>query len=399
MDIAIQKAWETAIERFFCPETHLFYEYVYDEAAKAWDNLPTLDQISSAYPNPCSWGTGMEDSVMNGSMALDMLICYGNNGKQDETKELTEQIFNGLLKCTENNKNKGFLARSISPIDLKSHYPESSRDQYTHLIYTFLNFYFSPICTSCQRDQIRNVISNIAEKCINEVIPENNYNMLREDGTIGKVNKMWGDVATHEWMRLPMFYLAAYVVTENKKYRELYLKYRDEALEKSLSYEPEKVRCFCSLQMQCSLRSIYDFDTDSAFRSGLLSLMNRIADYGEYRSVENSKIYTQPCRNAEVNSVFKPWNAGSPYDEGLFGGYRYYIYPVGNDAVYPVREVGEGAIITAICPNRAISDELIDSIKNMASVINFKKYSCVYALLYLPYAYTLCTMPLQSRRF
>ena len=36
--------------------------------------------------------------------------------------------------------------------------------------------------------------------------------MLREDGTIGKVNKMWGDIGPHEWMRLPMFYLAAYAV-------------------------------------------------------------------------------------------------------------------------------------------------------------------------------------------
>ena len=196
--------------------------------------------------------------------------------------------------------------------------------QYTHLVYSFLNFYFSPLSSLNQQDSIRSVLSAVAEKCIREVVPENDYNMLREDGTIGKVNKMWGDIGAHEWMRLPMFYLAAYAVTEDRKYKELYDKYRDKALENSLSHDPEKSRCYCSLQMQLSLRAVYDYDTDNAFRSELLNLMKYLAQYGENKSIQNSKEFSDPKRSDEVNYRFCPWNKRNLTYRDEFGGYKYY---------------------------------------------------------------------------
>lgn len=395
MNSAIQKAWSTALERFFCPDTDLFYEFVYDDTSKAWNELPTLENIADAYPNPCGWGTGMEDSVMNTSTALDTLVCAERLGKGSDVKGLADRFFDGLMRCTASEKNKGFVARSVSPIDGKSHYIESSRDQYTHLVYSFLNFYFSPLSSLNQQDSIRSVLSAVAEKCIREVIPENEYNMLREDGTIGKVNKMWGDIGAHEWMRLPMFYLAAYAVTEDRKYKELYDKYRDKALENSLSHDPEKSRCYCSLQMQLSLRAVYDYDTDNAFRSELLNLMKYLAQYGENKSIQNSKEFSVPERGDEVNCRFVPWNKRHLIYCDVFGGYKYYSSgqtesPL-NTAFYPVREVGEGAILAAICPERSISHELSDAVLNMAQAIDLKKHSSVYAPLYLPCAYALCT--------
>lgn len=395
MNSAIQKAWSTALERFFCPDTCLFYEFVYDDTSKAWNELPTLENISDAYPNPCGWGTGMEDSVMNTSTALDTLVCAERLGRGSDVKGLADRFFDGLMRCTASEKNKGFVARSVSPIDGKSHYIESSRDQYTHLVYSFLNFYFSPLSSPDRKDSIRSVLSAVAEKCIREVVPENDYNMLREDGTIGKVNKMWGDIGAHEWMRLPMFYLAAYAVTEDRKYKELYDKYRDKALENSLSHDPEKSRCYCSLQMQLSLRAVYDYDTDNAFRSELLNLMKSLAQYGEKKSIQNSKEFSVPERGDEVNCRFIPWNKRHLIYCDVFGGYKYYSSgqtesPL-NTAFYPVREVGEGAILAAICPERSISHELSDAVSNMAQAIDFKKHSNVYAPLYLPCAYALCT--------
>ena len=395
MNSAIQKAWSTALERFFCPDTDLFYEFVYDDTSKAWNELPTLENIADAYPNPCGWGTGMEDSVMNTSTALDTLVCAERLGRGSDVKGLADRFFDGLMRCTASEKNKGFVARSVSPIDGKSHYIESSRDQYTHLVYSFLNFYFSPLSSPDRKDSARSVLSAVAEKCIREVIPENEYNMLREDGTIGKVNKMWGDIGAHEWMRLPMFYLAAYAVTEDRKYKELYDKYRDKALENSLSHDPEKSRCYCSLQMQLSLRAVYDYDTDKAFRSELLNLMKSLAQYGEKKSIQNSKEFSDPKRSDEVNYRFCPWNKRHLIYCDEFGGYKYYSSgqtesPL-NTAFYPVREVGEGAILAAICPERRVSYELSDAVFNMAQAIDLKKHSSVYAPLYLPCAYALCT--------
>ena len=69
-----KRAWETAFRRFFCPETELFYDFVTDVENNAWHHLPTPDDITASVPNPCGWGTGMEDSALNGGSALDELV-------------------------------------------------------------------------------------------------------------------------------------------------------------------------------------------------------------------------------------------------------------------------------------------------------------------------------------
>lgn len=398
MDSAIHAAWSTAVARFFCPDTELFYEFVYDDTGKAWDNLPTLADIHSAYPNPCGWGTGMEDSVMNGGTALDALVSSDELYAGDERKKFADSVFRGLLRCTASEQSKGFVARSVSPYDGRSHYPESSRDQYTHLVYAFLHFYFSPLSDSEQRARIRSVLTDIAEKCRREVTAENDFNMLREDGTVGKVNKMWSDIGTHEWMRLPMFYLAAFAVTGEPDYEKLYMQYRDAALQNSVSHSPEQSRCYCSLQMQCSLRAVYDYVTDQAFRADLLALMKRLADYGEKKAIENSAEFCKPFYQPDLSCRFRPWNRINLHDYGVFEGYRYLNSrePVENRTFYPVREVGEGAMLAAMCPERPVSQALVRAVLNMAGAIDFQKHSSVYAPLYLACAYALCKENLQN---
>ena len=78
--------WNTAFERFYCPKTNLFYEFVTDDTSKAWDNLPTETEIQRSYPNPCGWGTGMEDSVMNGSTVIDALLSSYRMGANVDKK-------------------------------------------------------------------------------------------------------------------------------------------------------------------------------------------------------------------------------------------------------------------------------------------------------------------------
>ena len=388
-----EKAWETAFHRFFCPDTELFYDFVIDEDNNAWHHLPAVEEIKASVPNPCGWGTGMEDSSINGGSALDALVSAYAISKDSRIKKYTDAIFRGLLRCAAKEDN-GFIARSVSPFDKKSRYIESSRDQYTHWIYGALRLYDSPLCDGEQRAEISRVLTSVADKCIKDVVPENGYQMTRADGSIGLVGKMWGGVGAHEILRLPMFYLAAFHVSGDEKYKKKYSEYINEALEGSLAHKPEAMRCYCSLQMQCSLRTVYDYDLDPAVREKTLALMRKNAEYGTKKAVFNSKEFCKPEHRDDINYKFRKWNEVEPRDMGHFGGFDY-INPAqserkDNRAFYPVREVAEGAIMAAMCPKYRISDELLTAVDNMAAAVDFKRHSSVYAPLLLASAHISC---------
>lgn len=385
--------WNTALERFFNSETELFYEFVEDETTNAWNDLPNIEEINALYPNPCGWGTGMEDSVMNGSTALDALISAHSVGVEID-RTLASSLANGLLRCQFNDKNEGFVARSFSPIDQRSHYIESSRDQYTHFMYSLTRYALSDLSSESERKSIQKAVCAVAEKCRREVTAQNNYHMLREDCSIGMVNKMWGTLGAHEYMRLPMFYLCAYAVSGKDDYLKLYHTYRDEALEKSMDFDKGKSRLYCSLQMMCSLRAVYEYDNDADFRSKLLPLMTELAEYGERKAIANADRFSKPEHKRDVDYAFKSWRAVKLRDSGEFNGYRYQnpgqSELAENVAFYPVREVGEGAILASMCPCRRVSSELLESLVKIANAIDTKKHSSVYALLYTPSAYAFC---------
>lgn len=386
-------AWKTAFGRFFCPDTELFYEFVTDEDKNAWHHLPSIEDIKASRPNPCGWGTGMEDASLNGGTALDGLISAHALTGDRRIKAYADSVFRGLLSCAA-EEDKGFIARSVSPFDQKSRYIESSRDQYTHWIYGALRFFDSPLCDTEQRAQIRRVLTDVADKCARDVTPENGYHMTRADGTVGVVGKMWNGVGAHEILRLPMFYLAAYRVTGDEKYREQYSKYIDEALDGSRAHKPEAMRCYCSLQMQCSLKIVYDYDDDPTVRSKALEIMLKIAEYGAKKALFNSAEYCKPEHREEIDYKFRKWNEVEPRNMGHFGGFDY-INPAqserkDNKAFYPVREVAEGAIMAAMCPNYKVSDELIRAVENMAKAIDYKRHHSVYAPLLLACAHISC---------
>lgn len=390
---AFDRAWDILFTRFFCPETELFYDYVIDDDGNAWHHLPTPKEINASIPNPCGWGTGMEDSSLNGGTLLDALVSAYEMTGDSRIKPYADSIFRGLLLCA-NEDDGGFIARSVSPVDKKSRYIESSRDQYTHWIYGALRFFDSPICDNEQREAIRRVLSAVAEKCIRDVTAKNEYHMTRADGSIGLVGKMWGGVGTHEYLRLPMFLLAAYHVTENEKYKNEYLKYINEALEKSSAHDPNTMRCYCSLQMQCSLRTVYDYDENMDIKEKALSIMLKNADYGARKAVQNSVEFCNPKHAEDINYRFHKWNEVEPRNMGLIGGFEY-INPAqserkDNKAFYPVREIAEGAIAAAMCGGYPISDELALAIENMMEAIDYKRHSSVYAPLLLLCAYISC---------
>lgn len=381
-------AWRVVFRRFFCPDTNLFYDFVIDDG-NAWHHLPSVEDIKASIPNPCGWGTGMEDSTLNGGTLIDALVSAYALTYDGRIKEYADKVLCGLLRCA---REDGFIARSISPFDKESYYIESSRDQYTHWIYGALRFYDSPLCNEVQRSRIRQVITSVADRCARDVTPENEYHLTRADGSVGLVCKMWGGVGAHEILRLPMFYLAAYHVSGEEKYKNEYSKYIAEAIEGSASHRPEAMRCYCSLQMQCSLRVVYDYDP--TMREKLLEIMKKNAEYGAKKAIVNSREFCKPEHQNEINYRFRKWNEVEPRNMGHFGGFDY-INPAqserkDNVAFYPVREVAEGAMVAAMCPQIRVSDELIAAVDSMASCVDFEKHSSVYAPLLLASAYISC---------
>ena len=84
-------AWEVVFRRFFCPDTELFYDFVIDDG-NAWHHLPSVEDIKASIPNPCGWGTGMEDSALNGGTLMDALVsAYALTG-DGRIKEYADKV-------------------------------------------------------------------------------------------------------------------------------------------------------------------------------------------------------------------------------------------------------------------------------------------------------------------
>lgn len=393
MDQLLKSAFDFIYSRFYSSKTNLIYDYTADPAVHASEYLPKPEQIQQQIPNPCGWGTGMEDSTLNGGSLLDGFVALWNATGCREVCEPALQIFNGLFRCAQIPGAPGFVARSISPADGKSHYFGSSRDQYTHWVYSAVRLYDASFCPAFVKDQIKTVLVDIAEKCLRDVIPENNYNLLRSDGKQEMVGQMWGaEIGPHECLRLPMIYLAAHHVTDDPKWQALYLQYRDKAIDNTFAFQPQKSYCYVSLQVQYSLRLVYDLDPE--VRKRILPIMRFLAEHNEKQAVEKSKRFSAPEMHEALCYPFYPWDAVEPLDLGDFGGYPL-LNPAqsenhDNIAFYPVREVGECASVSALYPGRRIPQELLSAIESMLRAIDYDRYYSVYAPLLLSCAYMLC---------
>ena len=211
----VDNAWKIVWERFCHSSTMLFYDYISSyEKGKELSHLPTTKEIKEQYPNPCGYGTGMEDCmILSGTMLETIVDRYETTG-ETQMNEYASNLFKGIVSCSLIESCPGFVARGICVEDDKSFYINSSRDQYTHAVYGLWKYYNSPLCSSGQQDTIRLILTNIAERLIKNVTSENNYDLLRADNRpcpLG-ICRMW-NVQSHEAARLPMFYAAAWAVT------------------------------------------------------------------------------------------------------------------------------------------------------------------------------------------
>ena len=164
-DAAVQaqfeSLWQCIWQKLFCSKTNLFYDTL--PGNDLIENLPLPEEIALQVPNPCGWGTGMEDSMLNaGNMLLASLNRYDSEA-DERFAEQARKVFAGMALCASVGKSHGYLARSVSPFDCKSYYINSSRDQYTHFVYSAYIYYNHKLCSGNDRALIKKFLTDFAD--------------------------------------------------------------------------------------------------------------------------------------------------------------------------------------------------------------------------------------------
>lgn len=336
-------------DRLYCKEINLFYDYITDNSEGSnTANLPNLTEISAQAPNPCGYSTGMEDSSLNGGIMLDAVVAAYKTTGDEKYKNLAREIYSGLRLCAEAHGYAGYIARSVSPFDKKSVYFDSSRDQFTNWVYGAYRYYESGIATEEHKESIKSCIIAVAEKCLRDVNEESNYSLLRADGKSGLVLGMWGSLGAHEYLRMPMFYLAAFAVSGETKWKKLYESYRDEAIEESFKIDCSTLwHAYCSLQMQYSVCLCRDLEDDENYKRRYTELSEKIADY----YIARIEAMCKDATPEKLTGKFMPWRTLTARYRGIVGGRAYYnpAQPKeATDAFYILRDIGNSSHVIAL---------------------------------------------------
>jgi len=375
----MEKAWNFVWNRLFDDRTGMFYNHlVGNEPDAATKYLPEPDMIRLLIPNPGGYGTGMEDCMLNAGIMMDAVISRHEATGDEAMRSYAARSCKGMILDVTVSHQKGFLPRGVSPADCQSHYIDTSRDQYTNWFYGAYRLYYSALSDETQRADICRCLTAMLEKFEAEVIPENDYNFLREDGKIGVAGKMWGDINPHEYLRLPMLYLLTWKTTGEEHWKEKYLEYRDIAIEKSQDYVPLSGPSYAALQMQYSMRTVYDLDEDIAVRTTLLKLMKKLAEPYEELSVQKAAELMTPERAPWLGIPYTVWQKSKFRYAGIWGDMGYFV-PEPSDfrehqSYYPLRAVGEGITTAATCPGWKISNASLELLCKMMDFVDYEKH-------------------------
>lgn len=325
----INRLWDVTWDRFYLPETNLFYDYLTSYTpGEALAHLPAADEVKRQFPNECGYGTGMEDGMISAGVMLSLIVDQHAVTGDETLRDRALAVFKGIERCTTAHGVPGFVARAVCHEDLKSIYPNSSRDQYTHAVHGLWLYHRSPLCSPETRESIGELLSAIADRMTRNVIPENDYDSLRADGTRDTrgISRMW-NVKGHEAARLPMIYAAAWDVTGKDKYHERYQHYLDPAIEQSQSVEDWQPT-YALLQMQASLELLSALEKDEQRKARMHQIMISLAE----RCAQRARAADKRAEGLDLTMLCTDWRTG----EGLDGVYR--------EVWYNIRESGEAAL-------------------------------------------------------
>ena len=382
----IQQAWDVSWNKFFLPQTNLFYDFLESyEPGKELAHLPNPDEVKRLYPNEMGYGTGMEDCMIFAGAWLAALVDKFDATGDETIRQNADQVLKGIELCATAHGSPGFLARGVCPTDGKSSYINSSRDQYTHAVHGLWLLYHSPLSTEEQKARIRTVARAIADRMMRNVTAENDFDSLCADGSRCRrgIQKMW-NVYGHEAGRLPMIYAVAWDTLKDadaaaaQKYYDEYRKYMPEAVKQSLALEASTIKrlvpMYAMLQMQCSLDILYRLETDPALKRGLLVCMSRCRDHAA------GKLAGILDRGLKLDLAALPDKDWREEKGGIsdWNGYR--------KVWYNPREMGEAILTILMHPFTQLTEDQRQTFYRLVDKIDYQRVS-TSGIFYLIGAY------------
>ena len=272
----IDTAWQYIWDNTYNPQTQLIYDHKH---AVNPEYFPVTEEVNASYPNSCGYGVGMEDGMINGGTMIDACLCRYEKFSDKDALECAHKLLGGMLNCVFNARTEGFVPRAVTPYDGKTSYVDSSRDQYTMFVFGVHRMFRGGYCTAEEKQDIKKALVSVARRAEKNVTADNGYDILRDDGGRTLVNVMWGNTLdNHEHLRLPMIYIAAWEVSGDAHWLEMYRKYREEAYEKSLGMG-DYWHLYALQQMQASVLVCMEAENDNEWKTKYLDLMNIVADY------------------------------------------------------------------------------------------------------------------------
>jgi hypothetical protein len=365
----IEQAWDVVWSRFYLPKVQTFGDYLSSyEKGKEQAHLPMAEEVKRQYPNPCGYSTGMEDGAILGGAMLSVLCDRFAVTNDKSLREKAANVFAGLKRCVTVHGVKGFVARNVCPEDAASTYINSSRDQVTHFVHGLWQYYHSPLTDEATKQQIRVILTDVAERMIEFVTPANDYDFCRADGTrcpLG-ICRMW-NVQAHEAARLPMIYAAAWDVTKDERYRVEWRKYAAEAIAQSAS-PVENKPAYALLQMQCSLEVLHALEPDSALKAQIHTHMLHVRDLAAKRFT--SVLAQIAKKSPEEMKMLGPdwrtvpeWKNQKGYPNPQWGSFR--------EIWHLTREAGESALILLMVDSPKLTTEQQTALQNLLGSFDY----------------------------
>ena len=374
---------EVAWNRFFHTGTSLLYDYVSDyDPDHRFDHLPTVDEIGRQEPNTNGWGTGMEDSAINGGVLLAALCDRYAATEDTSLHNAAAGLLNGLELCGTQSGVEGFVLRSVSPWDRKSFFIETSRDQLTHFAHGIWRYARSPLSTKDECLRMRRLIALLCHRLEKKIVAENGFCFCKVNGDRGLVDKMW-EVSPHEAPRLPMIYAVGWELTGDDHWHTLYRRYVRHALKQAQTLKVSNYDwCYALFQHQVSMEVLHAIEKeDPILQRGWREEMERIAA-GITPYLTKMEQYVA----ADVRDVNMDWRTRP--SRNVVSGYG--PVPIWPQAMLqefrPIREVGEALLIKLVCPDGNLSEEELSWLTLGLNKIDCDK-AFTYAMHYPPAAY------------
>ena len=327
--------------------------------------------MARQYPNVFGYGTGMEDCMISAGVMLSLIVDRHAVTGEESMREAALAVFRGIRLCATVHGVPGFLARGVCPEDRRGTYPNSSRDQYTHAVHGLWLYSRSPLCAPETRREIGTILAAVADRMVRNVIPENDYDSLRADGSRDTrgISRMW-NVMGHEAARLPMLHAAAWDVTGRREYLDHCLQYLAAAVAQSDTVDAGQPT-YAWLQMQASLELLGALESGAGRRREMRRIMATVAG----RCADRARQAARAADALDLTALCTDWRT----TEGLAwnGAYR--------KVWYCVRESGEAALAQLVADG-PLPEEQRELLARAISRLDYGRVSTC-GIFYLQAAY------------